>query len=216
MTEEESPASERAAGVIVGFGPVTVARLAPLVGDPRWFVQRNAARLLGRIGSAEAVPLLQPLLRQADPRVARAAVSALGGIDDPSAARAVHAILRAATGNLRRAVVDALVADRDPRIVPMLIRIVCESDPMGKDHQLVLETLTALGTVGSEEAVPTLATMAQRRSFFRRRKLRALKQRSVEALARIGTPKADAATREAVQSGDRMLRKIVAARSAAR
>jgi HEAT repeat protein len=148
--------------------------------------------------------------------VARAAVSALGGIDDPSAARAVHTILRAATGHMRRAVVDALVADRDPRIVPMLVRILGESEPMGKDHELVLETLAALGTVGSEQAIPTLAAMAQRRALFGRRKLRALKQGSVEALAQIGTPKADAATREAAQLGDRMLRKIVAARSAPR
>ena len=86
--------------LIIGFGQTAVSRLGSLVGDPRWFVQRRGARLLGTIGSADAVPLLQPLLRQSDPRVARAAVAALGVIDDPAAARAIHTVLRAATGEV--------------------------------------------------------------------------------------------------------------------
>src|SRR6185295_3752780 len=118
-----------------------IGRLASLVGDSRWFAQQRGARLLGRIGTAEAVPLLQPLLRQHDPRVAREAVTALGGIPDAAAARAIHTVLRAATGDVRRAVVEALVAERDPRVVPMLVRILEESQPLGPDHDVVLETI---------------------------------------------------------------------------
>src|SRR5947209_12486319 len=86
--EDDTVASDRAAGVIAAFGAPGVSRLASLVGDTRWFAQRAAARLLGRIASAEAVPLLQPLLRKSDPRVMRAAIAALGAVPDPSAARA--------------------------------------------------------------------------------------------------------------------------------
>ena len=93
--------------------------------------------------------------------MAREAVSALGDIDDPAAARAVHTVLRAATGALRRAVIDALVADRDPRVVPMLARILRESEPLGKDHEVVLETLSALGAVGSDAASRPLRTLAE-------------------------------------------------------
>ena len=170
-------------------------RLASLVGDPRWFVQRRGANLLGRIASAEAVPLLQPLLRQGDPRVARAAVAALGVIQDPAAARAIQTVLRAATGEVRRAVIEALVAEKDPRVVPMLVRILEESEPLGKDHEVVIETIDALGTVGTDGAVPILVTMAQRRRLFGGKKLRALKEHSVDALARVGTAKAAAALR---------------------
>jgi hypothetical protein len=210
--EHDTLASARGEEVIVGFGSPAVARLASLVGDPRWFVQRRAARLLGRIASAEAVPLLQPLLRQNEPRVAREAVSALGAIQDPAAARAIHTVLRTATGAVRRAVVEALVAERDPRVVPMLVRILDESQPLGKDHDVVLETIAALGIVGSEAAVPTLLGLAQRRALLGRRKLRAVKEHSVDALVRLGGDKAETALHDAVQGGDRMLRKIVAAR----
>src|SRR5262249_12934638 len=74
--EAAPPASRRAADVIVSFGPPAVTRLSSMVGDSQWFVQRAGARLLGRIAAAEAVPLLQPLLRRSDPRVAREAIAA--------------------------------------------------------------------------------------------------------------------------------------------
>ena len=214
MVERETLASHRAEDLIVGFGPPAVPRLASLGADSRWFVQRTTARLLGRIGDASGLPLLHPLLRHGDPRVVRQAVSALGSIPDAAAARAIHTALRAATGERRRVVIDALVADRDPRVVPMLVRILQESQPLGKDHDVVLETLTALGAVGSDEAVPALAAAIGRRSLLSRRKLRAIKERGAAALGQIGGPKAAMALEQATKSGDRMLKRIVAARPA--
>jgi len=208
MTEEETPGSQRAADMVVAFKVAAVNRLAPLTEDSRWFVQRNGARLLGRIAAAEGVPLLQPLLRKGDPRVARAAVSALGVIPDPSAARAIHTILRSATGETRHAVISALVADRDARVVPMLARIIGESDPLGKDHQVVLETLTALGAVGHEDAIAAIAAALQVRSFWRRGKARAVKERGINALSRIGGARAKAALDDAAQKGDRQLKTL--------
>jgi HEAT repeat protein len=201
--------------LILAFGARAVGRLAALTGDSRWFVQLRGARLLGKIAAAEGVPLLQPLLRQSDPRVARQAVASLGAIQDPAAARAIQTVLRAASGEMRKAVTEALVAERDPRVVPMLVRILEESQPLGPDHDMVLETIDALGVVGTDGAVPILATMARKRSLFGRRKARALKQRSIDALMRVGTVKSTAAIEEAAQQGDRMLRKIAAARAAA-
>jgi hypothetical protein len=209
MVEEPTIASQRAESAIVSFGKPAVARLSSLVIDTRWFVQRTGARLLGQIGSAEAVPLLQPMLRLSDPRVVREAVAALGAIDDPAAARAIHTVLRAATGALRRAVIEALVAGRDARVVPILVHILRESQPLGTDHQMVLETARALGAVGSSEGVPALRTLAGRRAFFKRKKLRAVKESSIEAIARIGGPRAEAALQEAATTGDRMLRKML-------
>jgi HEAT repeat protein len=210
--EHQTAASRRAEDLIAGFGRSAVSRLASLVGDPRWFAQRAGARLLGRTGAAEAVPLLQPLLRKGDARVAREAIAALGAIDDPSAARAIHTVLRAATGALRHAIVEALVADRDPRVVPMIARIIGESHPLGKDHEVVLDAVAALGSVGSDTAIPTLAAVIQRGGFFGRRKLRALKTTGVAALSQIGGPHAIAALEDARRNGDRMLKKVVANR----
>jgi HEAT repeat protein len=210
--EHDTEGVARAEATIVGFGSSAVTRLGSLVSDSRWFVKRRGARLLGRLAAPEAVPLLQPLVRQSDPRVAREAIAGLTAIQDPAAARAIQTVLRAATGPLRTAVIEALVAGKDPRVVPMLTRIIEESDPLGKDHEMVLETAEALGTVGTDGAVAPLVALARRKKFFGGRKLKTLKQRSIDALARIGTAKADAALRDVARTGDRALKSIVAAR----
>jgi HEAT repeat protein len=206
--EALTPARARATAIIRRYGADAVGRLAPLVSSRHWYAQVNATALLGAIGSAEAVPLLQPLLRGTQPRVMRAAVAALSNIDDPAAARAVDTILRAATGEQRRAVVEALVAERDPRVVPLLVRILNESEPLGDDHQIVLETLGAMGRLAHDEAVPHIAQVMRRRSWLARKKVRALKQTSLDTLRLIGTPVAEQAISDGAARGDRLLRKL--------
>jgi hypothetical protein len=207
--ENDDLTTDRAEGVIVGFGDKAVLRLASLVTDKRWFVQRRGARLLGRIGKADAVPLLQPLLRQNDPRVAREAVAALGVIQDPAAARAIHTVLRAATGEVRGAVIEALAAARSAR------------RPDARPHPR--ESSRSAGSRGRARddrgaghgrhrgSVP-FSPPAQRKRFLGGRKLRALKDRSVEALARVKTDKAMAALKDAAEHGDRYLKKIARAK----
>jgi hypothetical protein len=206
--QERTAARVRAADIIVGFGAPAVSRLAAYIDEERGFVQCNVAELLGRIGAPDAVPLLQPLLRRSDTKVVRAAVTAMASINDPAAARAIHTVLRAVTGEQRRAVIDALVAERDTRVVPMLIRILDESEPLGKDHSVVLDTLAALKVVHTDSAVRPIARVAGRTRWFAFSKNRALKQTAVETLASIGTEESRKALTKAAQEGDRVLRSL--------
>ncbi|HEY2435308.1 MAG TPA: HEAT repeat domain-containing protein [Vicinamibacterales bacterium] len=208
--ESEAPTEgrTRAAAIIRGYGGKAASRLAPLVGSARWAAQRNAADLLGDIAAPECVPLLQPLLRGSDARVTTAAVRALAGISDPAAARAIHTVLRAASGEQRRAVVDALVAQRDARVVPVLVRIVEDSDPFGADHPIVLETLEAMAQVGDDQAVAALAGLLRKNKLLARRRVKAVREKSVAALRAIKTPGAAHALDEAARNGDRMLRRL--------
>jgi HEAT repeat protein len=212
--QERSAARVRASDIIVGFGAPAVARLAALIDDERAYVQCHAAEVLGRIAAPEAVPLLQPLLRRTDINVVRAAVTAISSINDPAAARAMHTVLRAVTGEQRKAVIDALVAERDARVVPMLVRILEESEPLGRDHAVVLDTLAALQLVHSNTAVLPIAKVAQRSRWFARSKNRALKSTAVDALASIGTAESKQALATAAEQGDRLLRKLARAKLA--
>jgi HEAT repeat protein len=210
-SEPETIAMRRARGLTVEFGSRAVSRLAPLISADRWYTQRNAAQVLGMIGVAEAVPLLQPLLRGTDARVMQAAVEALANIDDPAAARAIHTVLRSATGEHRLAVVAALVKEKDPRVVPLLARILSESNPLGTDHEIVLETLDAVGQVGGDQALGAVATVMRCRSWLARKKMRTVKQAAISTLQRIGTAGAGRVITDAAGSGDRVLRKLAKA-----
>jgi HEAT repeat protein len=156
------------------------------------------------------------MLRRGDARVLKHAVAALAGIDDPAAAKAIQTVLRATSGDSRAAVVDALVAEKDPRVVPMLARILNESDPFSDDHQTVLDALEAVRQLGSDQAVPPVAALMKKKKFFQRKKARAFKTASVKALTAIGTPKARAALDEALKTGDGLLKGIIRGHGAAR
>ena len=81
--------------------------------------------------------------------------------------------------------IEALVADRDPRVVPMLARIVDESEPLGKDHEVVLETLDGAGDGRQRRGgAGARRRRSQLRAFFGGRKLRALKERGVDGAGR--------------------------------
>jgi HEAT repeats len=205
---QQTPAQTRGADLIAAFGAPAVPRLASLVDDARPYVQCVVAELLGRIASPEAVPLLQPMLRRNDPNVTRVAISALANINDPAAARAIHTVLRSATGEQRRAVVEALVTGRDVRVVPMLERILQESEPLGSDHAVVLDTLDALKMVHTDHAVGPIDRVMRQKRWFARSKSRALKSNALDTLASIGSDAAKRALAQAARDGDRILRKL--------
>jgi hypothetical protein len=207
--ETPTPAWDRARGLVERLGRGAVDPLLPLADEGAWHVQRNAADLLGLTGAPEAVPALQAMLRRGEPRVMRATMRALASIDDPAASRALATALRAARGPARVAVVEALVAARDARVVPMLARILAESDPFGPDHDTVLAALDALRQVPDARAVPAVRSQMAQRRWFRRAKARALKRACVRVLAAVDTDEAREALETARRSGDRLLRRVL-------
>ncbi|MEX2273223.1 MAG: HEAT repeat domain-containing protein [Vicinamibacterales bacterium] len=213
LAANSDKAKDAVAGIIVTIGAGAVSRLAPLVTSDDPAVRRIAARMLGRIGSPDGVPLLQPLLRGRDPDVAREAVRALSSINDPSAARAVQTVLRAAQGPVRDAIVAALVAERDPRVVPVLTSVLDASDPAGEDFDVVIDTLKAIGILNDPKAVPAIDRTIRKKGWRGRRKLRQIKVAGVQTLLGMDAEEARTALEGAAATGDRALKK--AAREAA-
>ena len=136
------------------------------------------------------------------------ALRTLTELADKQIARAIQTVLRSSTGEQRQAVIDALISERDTRVVPMLVRILEESDPLGRDHRVVLDTLGALKIVHTGDAVRPIDTVMRRKRWFARKKNRALKERAVEVLASSGTDTTREALSQAAKTGDRTLRKI--------
>jgi hypothetical protein len=96
----------------------------------------------------------------------------------------------------------------------VLVRILAESDPFGGDHAIVLDTLDAMASVGAagpvvdDQAVAALAGLMRRKKLLARRKVRAVREKSVAALRAIKTPGAARALDDAARTGDRMLRRL--------
>ncbi len=209
--KEDGAATERASALLAKIGTAAIPGLAAAIDDQRWFVQRELARLLGQIGTPAAVPPLQALLRRTDVRVMHAAVSSLARIDDPAAARAMHMVLKATSGEARTAVIAALVGLKDPRVVPMLGRILDDSDPFADDLSLVLDTLDALASFRDDRALPQIAAAARRRRWLAWGKTTQLRQAALRTLSKIGTPRAKQTVTGLATTGDFFLRRMAAA-----
>ena len=89
------------------------------------------------------------------------------------------------------------------------MRILDESEPLGKDHSVVLDTLAALKVVHTDtRRAPDCQGGDAERAGLRCSKNRALKKTAVEALASIGTEESRKALARAAQEGDRVLRRL--------
>jgi HEAT repeat protein len=114
--------------------PSLVAPLAPLCADFDWTIQQEAVRTLGRLGDAQAVPLLTQMLANPDayaptryhnPRMA--AIKALGAPKDPQVIPILAPLLSEPDRRKREAAARALGQLQDPQIVPLLAPLVADS-----------------------------------------------------------------------------------------
>jgi hypothetical protein len=200
--------ADRATEIIGKLGAAAIPAIASGIEDKPWFVQRELAKALGKIGGPTAVAPLQSLLRRTDLRVLETAVMSLAGIIDPAAARALHMVLKASSGEARATVISSLVGLKDPRIVPMLARILPETDPFGGDHALLMEILGALAELRDDRSVAPIAALARKKKWTSWGKTTQLRRGCLQALSRIGTAKAKQTVTDLGTTGDFFLKRM--------
>jgi HEAT repeat protein len=207
---EDGVGTERITALIVAHGAAAIPLIAAALDERPWFVQRELARALGKLGTSAAVPPLQSLLRRADPRVLRVAVASLSSLRDPAAERALHTVLKAATGEARAAVISALIALKEPSVVPMLARVLQDSDPFGEDHPLILDTLGALATMRDDRALSQIALLARKKRWLAWGRTQHTRKACLDALGKIGTAKAKQTIGDLAKTGDFFLKRLAA------
>jgi HEAT repeat protein len=179
-----------------------VPTLIQMLDDKRWYVARNAAELLGEMGAAEAeVPLVRSL-RHHDARVRRSAATALAKLGSRGAVAALRAAMLDASPNVRMQATIAVATRKDPNSTPLFIRALSDE----KDPEVQRALLTALGKLGSEDAVKRLIADAEPDGRFFRKKPTPTRVAAVQALAEAGTPEAIAALESLTKDRSRGVR----------
>lgn len=146
-----------------------VRTLIYMLGDPRWYVVRNAAELLGELRVTEAEAELTQRLEHRDDRVRAAVSGALAKLGAPATdppalehAGSVSSLVRA--------------LDRE------------------EDARVQMAMLTALGQLGTPEAVDKLAEIARtEKGLLARKRPTPLRVAAVHALGEVKSPRALAA-----------------------
>ena len=174
-------------------------RLAPWISDPRWYVVRNVVHILGWVGGAGVVPLLQNAVKYPDPRVATEVVTALQAVE-PRLARPV--LIRALDGadtKLFCLILQQLSAARDPAVARYVTAFIEQERFLQRPVEERRAIYAAIASTGSDEIVPELERSMNGGNWFDREQ-EVHRHAVARCLARIGTPKAIAALEAGAQS----------------
>ena len=179
---------------------VGVPSLLHMLGDPRWFVVRNAAELLGEMRAEEAEQPLVQHVRHVDERVRRAACTALVRMGTSGALHALREALSDPEPAVRQIVVIAL-SDRaqDGPVTTALVRAL-ESE---EDEEVQLALIAALGRAATPDAVLRLIAVAEPGGRIFNKKSTALRVAAVHALGEAGSATARVSLAELAEDRER-------------
>ncbi|MDB4914872.1 MAG: hypothetical protein JWM95_2516 [Gemmatimonadetes bacterium] len=163
-----------------------VAALMHMLRDPRWFVARNAAELLGELEVTQAEHPLAEMLHHEDDRVRRSSNSALMRLGTPRAMQAIQESLTDGSAQSRKDAAAAIVARKDVKTAAVLIKALDGE----KDEEVQIAFLVSLGKLATADAVERLVRAAEpERSMFRK-KTTQFRVAAIHGLAEARTPPA--------------------------
>ena len=188
------------------IGKNAIDLFVPFIDDRRWYLVRNIVYILGRIGREQAFPYLQKTFHHEEVRVRRETVQAFGLIGGP---KAVGFLVRALTdGDVRirsMAAINLGKIGKTAGLIPLL-EVVQSKDFQKNDPTEIKAFFDAIGMIGSNEALPVLRQLLEKKGWFGRGKTDEVRIGAARALAMIGTPEAKAIVESGRQSKDEAIR----------
>jgi len=188
------------------IGKNAIDMFTPFIDDRRWYLVRNIIYILGRIGKEQSLPYIQKAFNHEENRVRREAIQALGLIGGP---KAIGLLVKALTDNDVRircmAAINLGKGGKKVGLIPLL-EVVQSKDFYKREPAEIKAFFNAIGMVGSNEAVPVLQQLLERKSWFGRGKTDEIRMGAANALAAIGTPEAKAILEEGKNSKDESIR----------
>jgi len=172
--------------------------LANAINDPRWYVVRNAVFVLGQIGGAEVVDLLQIAGRHPEPRVRRQVVQALGNVSADLRLPLLLSQLDTRDPQLLSATLNMLSRDRNPRALKVLLERFASPNfeyVAEWTHRTYVHTLEDWV---SEAQVPLLAQLVERGGWLAAPS--PVRNSAAQMLQKIGTEEAVAALEAGLRS----------------
>jgi HEAT repeat protein len=179
-----------------------VRTLVHMLGDPRWYVVRNAIELLGEMRVAEADDDLERLLEHRDDRVRTAAASALAKLGPGVAAKGLRGALRDAPEEVRERAAEAMALQRSGS-VESLVRAIDKEE----DNRVQMAMVTALGQLGTPHAVEKLMDIARtEKGLLNKRRPTPMRVAAVHALGEVKTSSALAALQTLLRDKEKAVR----------
>lgn len=150
--EEDQGRRKSIIEVIADLASLDISLILPALSDPKWFLVRNVATILGRTKRQEALPHLAGLLKHRDVRVRREAVRSLGGMGE-SAVAAVARSLNDPDQSVRLSGIGALGAIDSSSSSEQLTRFISDKRRTIAERKHALDSLRLHSSIDAETAL---------------------------------------------------------------
>ncbi|HEY9427042.1 MAG TPA: HEAT repeat domain-containing protein [Gemmatimonadaceae bacterium] len=175
-----------------------IRALMHMLGDPRWYVVRNAVDLLGEMRASEAEGDLVRLLEHKDDRVRTAAAGALAKL---GSSRTTPASTDGVGGSSARTSVINMTTNG--KSVNSLIRALDRED----DSRVQMAMLAALGQLGTPQAIEKLVEIARTdKGLLMKKRSTPLRVAAVHALGQVNASGSLAALQSLLRDKERAVR----------
>jgi len=152
-----------------------------------WFVIRQMVALLGELGDLSSLPALEKAYNHPDARVKKEVLKGLVKIPGPR----TNAILLSALEETDETLVKQAIISaghlKEASAIDSLGKIALKRDPFSETSDTVKEAIKALGTIGSERAVPMLTNILFRKVWLGKKTNEEMRTLAAISLGMIGT-----------------------------
>lgn len=188
------------------IGKKNIDVFTPFMDDRRWFLVRNITYILGRMGVEQTLPYIQKAFNHMDVRVRREAVQSLGSISGPKASSLLVEALIDEDARIRSLAAINLGRVGKKAGLVYLLEVIQSKDFYKREPAEIKAFFDAIGMVGSNEPIPVLQELLERKSWFGGSKLDQIRFGAANALAMIGTREAKAILESGKGSKDESIR----------
>jgi HEAT repeat protein len=205
------PARKMVCEVMSRMGKDHVQMVGEGAYDPQWYVVRNIAVVLGKIGKPECVEFLKTAIVHTDARVRREAVRSLIGINSQEAGEVLLLPLNDSDSIIRSIGIRALSQRGDTSAVKLLIQMAQDKkfrERSSEERKLILD---ALAHLGRDRSIHTLVGLINKKSWFDRGRNNETRLFALRALGLINTLASYQALDELSRKGDRLIRQTSSA-----
>ncbi|MFQ5480186.1 MAG: HEAT repeat domain-containing protein [Thermodesulfobacteriota bacterium] len=167
-----------------------------------WYEVRQMAALLGEIGDAENLHLLEEIYSHDNVKIKKEALKSLARIPSAEAAAFLSQALMEDDTSLVSQAIVSLGFLRDSSALENITEIAAKWEPFAKSHNLQKEAIKALGNIGSPDSVPALSGILMRKSWFSRQYNDELRALAAKSLGMIGNENAYKALETAMEKSE--------------
>ena len=157
------------------------------VNDKRWYIVRNIAYILGRLGKAKGIEYLKRTLKYDEPRVRLESIKSLMHISGDQAKDLLISVISDNDSQVRIQAVKGLASLNHKKAVQPLIEFIRQEEFKKFEFAEKKEFFEALGKLGANEVVSFLKNIYTKRPWFSRSTYEELRICAIYGLSKTGT-----------------------------